>query len=155
MTTMVRAVFAVLLLAAVGGCGDDTETSASDSTSPDGGDAVELRSDVPEQVPAGPFTWELTVTNVSDDPVSLTFSSAQQADATLRTDDGTVVHQWSEDMFFAQQITELELGPGESETIELEDDLSGVGPGTYELTLELTADGPPEPVVTRVQVGEA
>lgn len=161
MTSMFRLLSALLLVAAAGACGDDdTETStASDTTTepdtttaPETGAAVELHAEPPEQVPAGEVTWEVEVTNPSDESVVLTFPTAQRADATLRTDDGTVVHQWSTDQFFAQQITEVTLEPGQTETFQLDDDLTGVEPGTYELVLELSAVDPAEPVVTQVEV---
>ena len=169
------ALLAVVLLV-VAGCGEDdsdtgpatssstsstetiggTSSSSSSSTStPDepqpAADLVELRADVPATVDPGPVVWELTTTNTADQPIMLTFPTAQPGDATLLTGD-QVVHRWSDGRFFAQVIQEKQLAAGESFTIQLEDDLAGVDPGAYTLRLSLAVVGPPEPLEQRIRV---
>ncbi len=172
-------VLALLLVAllAVAGCGDDdsdavptTSSSSSSATETTGGtsttsasststpgepqpaaEAVALSADVPATVDPGPVVWELTTTNTTDQPITLTFPTAQPGDATLLAGD-QVVHRWSDGRFFAQVIQEKQLAAGESFTIQLEDDLSGVDPGSYTLRLSLAVVGPPEPLERPVRV---
>lgn len=114
-------------------------------------DAVNLDLDVPGEVEAGPVEWRLEVTNTTDDEVVLTFPTSQRGDAVLL--EGEVeVHRWSSGRFFTQAIEQQRLDAGETTTITLPDDLSGVEPGFYTLVAELTAVGPPEPVEQSIRV---
>lgn len=173
MRTVVALVLLALVLAACGD--DDTETTASStsssaeptssttssttstprSTEPEpAAGVVELSAEVPSSVEAGPVAWELDVTNASGGDIVLTFPTAQPGDAVL-LDGDRVVHRWSDGRFFAQVIQEKRLAAGESFTIQLEDDLSSVEPGTYTLQLSLAVVGPPEPVEQTVRVVRA
>lgn len=161
---------AVVLALLAGACGDDDEpepsgasettvtTSASTTTVPDtppapAAGAVELAADVEARVPAGPVTWTLEVTNVTDAPVTITFPTAQVADAIVRRDDA-VVRRWSDGRFFTQQVQQVTLAPGETRPFEIADDLTGLEPGSYSLELRLTVVAPPEPVTERIRVVE-
>ena len=164
---------AALLLAA---CGDDDETDASDpietTSAPDDvpeptttmtsppptppppppADAIALDADIPTRIPAGPRLWQFQVTNTTDAPLVLTFPTAQRGEAVIERDDGTVVHRWSTGRFFTQQVHEVPLAPGQSETIELADDLSGVEPGYYRLLLEPTTTTEIEPITRSIRI---
>lgn len=63
--------------------------------------------------------FDFTVTNTSDEPVTLRFSDACTADVAVR-DDGREVWRFSDGRMFAQVITEETIGPGESETFDVE-----------------------------------
>ena len=156
---MWRLALLVIVLLAASACGDDEAdqstsqgpSSSDTSQAPTSSEPLQLTADVPGEVPAGPHTWRLELTNNGDDPITLTFPSAQLAEATLERN-GEEAHRWSEGRFFTQQIVDVTLEPGASRTIELEDDLSAVAPGDYELTLELVDDHAVEPVNGRVSV---
>ncbi len=167
-----RLVLALLVVAPLAaGCGgdgdddpalraDDLPTTSSPSTtgladvSPPApaGEAVEISSEAPRRTPAGPVTWTIEFTNVSDAALTLTFPSGQPGDAVVQKEDGTVVHRWSDGRFFDQAIQELVLAPGQTDRIELPDDLSGVEPGFYELRLELAVVAPPEPFEQNLRI---
>ena len=151
-----------LVLLTLTGCGDDdaepaagTSTTVTDTTTTtaaaDGSGPIELSADLPGHVPAGPFTWEFTITNTGDEPVTLTFPTSQEGEAVL-TDDGTVAHRFSEGKFFTQVIRELTLEPGRSETIRLDDNLSAVEPGTYDLALRPAVQSTVGTLTERVEV---
>ena len=170
-----RAVFAVACLLAVTACGDDEPatpggverpTTTSTTSPPDGSSttaapapapppaegAVEVRAEVPTRIAAGPHTWQFQLTNVSDAPVMLTFPTAQRGDAVIQDDDAASVHRWSRDRFFTQQVHEVALAPGETETIELADDLTGVEPGYYRVVLSPAVVGEVEPLDRSIRI---
>lgn len=171
-----RTVAAAVLIAVVfAGCSEDEEplptgadppstttTTAEPTTvapeettpSPPAEGAVEVAADVSSRIPAGPHTWQLDVTNVSDAPVQLTFPTSQMGEAILSTEDDAVVHRWSDGRFFTQQVIEITLAPGETQAIELADDLSGVEPGFYEVSLQPSSVTPPAPVTASVRIVE-
>lgn len=159
----------VVLLVAAGACGGDdadeidpvTTTTAPPSTeSSTGSDddpatvapgVFELALASDDTVPAGPHIWALELRNITDAPVDVVFPTSQQGDVVLRRD-GEVVHRWSDGRFFAQQVIEETIPPDAALPIALDDDLSGLEPGTYEAELTTTARGTVEPVVTSVRV---
>ena len=167
-----RAVVALACAVALMGCGDDdrareetarSTTTAPDATSstagpapapapPDG--ALELSAEIPTRIPAGPHSWQFQVTNETDVPVTLTFPTAQRGDAVIEDDDGASVHRWSEDRFFTQQVHEVPLAPGQSETIQLEDDLTGVEPGYYRVVLSPALLGEVDPLERSIRIVE-
>jgi hypothetical protein len=175
--TLTAGLIAVALL--VSACGDDDEvnvpatgegrttttTAAPEETAPeetapeetarDGEEAIEVSADVPDTIPAGEHTFSFELTNVSEEPLTITFPSAQTGEALLLAEDGTVVYRWSEGQFFTQQLMERTLAPGEALEIELPADLSDVSPGTYELVLEPTTQSPVGHIVELVEVVEA
>lgn len=160
---------AVLLV--VGACGGDGDepldgedavtTTADPSVSttaladlpapstPSGALEVGLVSDT--RVTAGPHVWMIELRNTSDEVVSVAFPTSQRGDVVLSTP-GEVVHRWSEGRFFQQQVSEVSLDPGAVEQIELEDDLSGVEPGSYEAQVTASVVGSPEPVTESVRI---
>lgn len=114
-------------------------------------DALELELVSTSPVTAGPHTWSIELRNASDAAVAVTFPTSQRADVVL-ADGSEVVHRWSTDRFFQQQVSELSLEPGATETIELEDDLSTVEPGFYEVRISAAVVGAPEPVTDSVRI---
>lgn len=154
------------------GCGDDDDPLATDGDLPSttaepsttaleptpppapAGEAVDIDIEGERRVPAGPHTWTIEVTNVSDEAIVVTFPTAQAGDIVLIRND-EVVHRWSDGRFFAQQKQELRLEPDASETVELVDDLSGVEPGFYDVEATLAVVVPPEPTTRSVRVVNA
>lgn len=157
----VLALFLVGILA-VGACSDDPDdvpdarVDAPTSTAPSttaladvpppspAVDVIEIDAEPPRRTPAGPVTWVIEFTNTSEEPVTITFPSGQPGEAVIVDSDDTVVHRWSDGRFFDQAVRELTLAPGQTERVELPDDLSAVEPGFYEVRLELAVVGPPE-----------
>ena len=169
-----RVAFAFACVLAVTACGDDeptapggaerptttrapdgsSTTAAAAPTPPPADGALELDAEVPTRIAAGPHTWQFEVTNVTDAPVTLTFPTAQRGEAEIEGDDGTSVHRWSQDRFFTQQVHEVALAPGESEMIELADDLTGVEPGYYRVVLSPALVGDVEPIERSIRIVE-
>ncbi len=155
----------VVGLALLAACGDDG--GSSDPGSPGGvaaGDPSqdglcpppEIATIDPEvlQVEAGPVeplvsgqpaTWKVTITNTTDGPVPLVFSSSQQAEILL-SQDGEQVYQWSTDRAFTQELRCQTLAAGEVYTVQLaETNPLDVPPGEYVLTARtITAPFPPD-----------
>lgn len=162
-----------VMLAVVAACSDDgnegpdlraeatttsgpSTTALADAPSPSpAGESIEIDAEPPRRMPAGPVTWTISFTNVTEGPVTVTFPSAQSGDAVVLDDDGTVVHRWSDGRFFDQAVRDLTLAPGQTELIELADDLTGVEPGFYELRLELSVVAPPEPFEQNLRITAA
>jgi hypothetical protein len=129
-----------------------TTPPAPAAAPPDG--ALELSAEVPTRIPAALHTWQFAVTNTTEAPVTLTFPTAQRGDAVIEGDDGTSVHRWSADRFFTQQVHEVALAPGQSETIELADDLTGVEPGYYRVVLAPAVLGEIDPIDRSIRIVE-
>ena len=92
-----------------------------------------------------PATWKVTITNTTDGPVPLVFSSSQQAEILL-SDDGEQVYQWSADRAFSQELRCQTLEAGEVYTVQLaETKPLDIPPGEYVLTARtITAPFPPD-----------
>ncbi|WP_173916971.1 BsuPI-related putative proteinase inhibitor [Halobacillus sp. Marseille-Q1614] len=80
------------------------------------------------------ISFDFFITNDSEKPITLGFSSSQKYEIILKNEAGEEVYRYSKDQMFAQQLTTEELEPrgqlAASETIE--EDLP---PGEYEATM--------------------
>lgn len=103
------------------------------------------------RVTAGPHVWTIELRNVSDAAIVVTFPTSQRGDVVL-SEGSEVVHRWSAERFFQQQVSEVSIAPGESETVELDDDLSAVDPGFYGVEISAAVVGAPPPVSDSVRV---
>ncbi len=158
------------VLVAVAACTADDpglETDGAHTAATDPGSTTTALADVPPptaagaafeielvgetSVPAGLHTWHIELTNTTDTPVMVTFPTSQQADVVL-SQQGTVAHRWSNERFFRQQVTELAIAAGATESFELADDLRMVEPGFYEVTVRVAVVGPPDPVTENIRV---
>lgn len=168
---MRRAAAAALLAVTVlGACGDDdtgldagdvapttrpersATTSLADAPAPTrAGESLEADLVGDTRVPAGPHTWTIELANTTDAELVVTFPTSQRGDAVVARE-GEVVHRWSSEKFFQQQVTELPMAPGATEVIELQDDLSAVEPGFYDVTITVAVVGPPEPIERSIRV---
>ena len=106
---------ALILLLAASGCGakDGPEVNPPDADS-DTADAPNLASSVEVEVVADTVRVVLHVTNPTNQPVRLEFSSAQRYDFAIRTADGTSVWTWSADKGFAAALGSETIAPGAS-----------------------------------------
>jgi hypothetical protein len=162
--TVIATAIALTLLAA--GCGGDDSGDTADVGSPGGAavgdpsipicpppniatidpEALEVEAGPVEPLVSGqPATWEVTITNTTDGPVPLVFSSSQQAEILL-SEDGEPVYQWSADRAFSQELRCQTLEAGEVYTVQLaETNPLDVPPGEYVLTARtITAPFPPD-----------
>ncbi len=167
-----RAAAIALVLTAVllGACGDDDTgldardavtttlpersptTPLADAPAPDRvGESLEADLVGESRVSAGPHTWMIELTNTSDAEVVVTFPTSQLGDVVIARE-GEVVHRWSSDRFFQQQVSELALAPGATETLELSDNLSAIEPGFYDLTVTVAVVGPPAPIERSIRI---
>ena len=169
---MIGARIAPVLLVAVvvvAGCGDDGDTeppgaSQTVVTTPTttaapavalpspAAEVLEIDADVASRIEAGPVTWSITATNVTDEEVAVTFATSQVADALVEARDGTVAHRWSDGRFFTPQTQTVTFAAGEERVFEVVDDLSGLEPGSYRLVLALAVVEPPEPFTKSIRV---
>jgi hypothetical protein len=110
---------------------------------PDPG-ALALEAHVPERAESGaPVTWEATVTNTLDEPVTMIFPSGQILEVVLEAG-GTEAYRYSDGRGFTEALVCRELAPGETETFSVEEDQGlAVDPGTYEVRVDLVADPRP------------
>lgn len=127
------------LLVLVAACGSDDPGGMTLSV--EHGDLV--AGDVP--------TFTLTVTNGTDEDVTLVFSSGQSGDVVL-SQDGEERWRWSDGLAFTQAIREEPLAAGDETTFPLEGSPLAVPPGDYDLEAILTADPAPPPVTSEVTV---
>lgn len=106
---------ALILLLAAGGCGakDAPEVNPPDADDNTPGMAA-LVSSVGVEVVADTVRMVLHVTNPTNQPVRLEFSSAQRYDFAIRTADGTNVWTWSADKGFAAALGSETIAPGAS-----------------------------------------
>jgi len=156
---MTLRVLCLPVLVAVAACGSGQDPvvegagEATSSTAAPGGDGeLSLAIEVPDDLVAGqPVTWRLTVTNGTDVPVTLAFTSGQQGEVVLVGANGTEAYRWSEGMMFAQSLTETELAAGADMALELPGTLD-VDPGTYVLEASAPSEPAPEPVIKDVTV---
>lgn len=58
--------------------------------------------------------FPIDMSNLTDASITLTFTTAQRAEVTLSTTDGEEVYRWSDNLGFAQQITEEDFSAGQT-----------------------------------------
>jgi hypothetical protein len=103
--------------------------------------------------PSAPVAWDFTVTNVSGELVTMTFSSGQDGEVVL-LQGGAEKYRWSQGRVFTQAIRTKDLAPGESLSFSLDDTLP-VEPGSYELVASVASDPAPAPAQRTVTVGSS
>jgi hypothetical protein len=94
--------------------------------------------------------WSLSVTNVSDGVVTLTFASGEEGDVVL-SQDGQERYQWSAGRSFTQAVRTVELAPGATHHVALDDTLA-VEPGAYDLLATVVSEPSPAPAARTVTV---
>jgi hypothetical protein len=102
---------AVLLI--VFGCGGNQGGGSNPAdAAAQAGQATALASSVEVEVRGDSVRLVLHVTNPTDQPVALEFSSGQRYDFAVRTRDGTDVWRWSADKSFMQAVGSETIPPG-------------------------------------------
>lgn len=128
---------AVLLFAAACGSNHNNEEPAGALT-PATSDMTKLASSVEVEVRANTVRLVLHVTNPTNQPVTLEFSSAQKYDFAVVGTDGQEVWRWSRDMGFAAALTSQTIPAGGS--VEFNESWApGSRKGTYTAIAELTS----------------
>ena len=151
---------ALVVVAAACGSGGDEATTTAGGDGPSGcvGGTTEappaLRLDLASglDVSPGPVTWELALTNESDDEVTVEFPSNQFGDVVIRSG-GDEVYRWSMGLVFAESIVTQPVAAGETFVFQLGATELTVAPGRYELEASLTGFPVPEPLVCEITVG--
>ncbi len=107
---------ALLVLCAVLGCGGNNRPNDTATTpSPAGSSQMaQLASSVGVEVGERDVRIVLHVTNPTDRPVTLEFSSGQRYDFAVRNADGAEVWRWSAARSFAQSLGTETIPPGGS-----------------------------------------
>ncbi|HEX6257672.1 MAG TPA: BsuPI-related putative proteinase inhibitor [Euzebyales bacterium] len=131
---MSRLVAVALIALAVAACGDASPPLAETSTDRL---RLELRVDPDPLVSGAPATFELLVTNVSDERALLEFDTTQRGDVLFATNE-VDVYRWAERRAFAQQTERVPLAPGQTVLFELDEAPLPVGPGQYEVLASVT-----------------
>jgi len=158
---LILLVLAAASLNSCGGCqcgkkSDDAAPSGSAGTAivadPAGGDSLRVEVDLTERGYAmpEPVPMSLTVTNIMERDLTLTFPTAQRYDFIVKKGKQTV-WVWSEGMMFAQAIGRETLKAGESVSYEITWDQSGLetirpplgaytAQGILKITQEITSE---------------
>lgn len=129
-----RVVLAIALAVVMAACGDSSPPLAETSTD-------RLRLDVvtdPDPLVTGqPATFDLVVTNDSQQPALLTFDTTQRGDLGVSTGD-VEVYRWAERRAFAQEPYRVEFEPGQTATFALDVEPLPLAPGEYEMLATVT-----------------
>jgi len=102
-----------------------------------------------------PMEMKLTVTNVTDRTVTVTFPTAQRFDFVIKRD-GKPVWQWAADMMFAQSVTREEIAPLDSLVLGTKWDQvlpDGTNPGLGAYTIQGVLKTRPERVTNEKRFG--
>ena len=128
----------ILLLAALGCSSNQQPEAAPADTNAGGAVSARLASSVEVDVSANTVRLVLHVTNPTNQPVTLEFSSAQKYDFAVVGTDGQEVWRWSRDMGFAAALTSQTIPAGGS--VEFNESwAAGSRKGTYTAIAELTS----------------
>lgn len=113
---------------------------------------ISITTDKTDYASDEPIVLRLEVTNGTDAPLLLEFSTAQRYDFVMDGAEGGTAWRWSADKAFIQVLGEEQLAPGESLTYEerFEGSLTA---GTYTVVALLVATNVPLEVRTRIRVG--
>jgi hypothetical protein len=104
----------------------------------DSAEAVELATSVGVEVSDSTARMVLHVTNPSNRPITLEFSSGQRYDFAVRTPEGLDLWRWSADRMFTQALGTETIAPGA--TLQFTESWNfGERTGSYVAVAELTA----------------
>ncbi|MCU1485961.1 MAG: hypothetical protein JWN67_2707 [Actinomycetia bacterium] len=114
----------------------------------DGGSADLSLTYAPDPLVVGPVTWTLTIENLTDSALKVTFPTGQRGDVTL-VKDGETAYQWSRGQMFTQEVSEVTVDAGMNKAFTLAEPGLDVDPGEYTLTATLASPDHQELKVTR------
>ena len=118
----------------------------------DSGVTVTLRTDQPRYKPGQPITLSLTVSNPTERPAVLRFSSAQRYEFTIQDQGGKSYWQWGAGRMFAQVLGQETLASGDS-LVYRESFRGQLPPGTYRAVGTILATDKKLPAEAQVTVG--
>lgn len=90
----------------------------------------------------GTVWWAFDVTNLTEEPLDLTFPSGQRAEVVLRSE-GSEQYRWSKGKVFTQAVTVETLQPGGTMPVVL-NDTPQLASGDYEVSATVKASAGPE-----------
>lgn len=97
-------------------------------------------------------TWQIAIKNNSQQPVSMVFTSSQDADIEL-SQGGAVKYRWADGRVFTQVLHCRLVAPGDTLTLsEAEDRPITLAPGQYDLLVRLVSGPLPPDFTTLVTV---
>jgi hypothetical protein len=130
---------AILTLALIMACsGNNGGDAGSPEPSPATSDDRKLVSSVEVEVGANTVRMVLHVTNPTNRPVTLEFSSAQKYDFAILSADGNEIWRWSRDMGFAAALTSQTIPAGATAEF-VETWRPGTRTGSFTAVAELTS----------------
>lgn len=136
---------AVTLTAVLSGGACDTDSmvdSGEDAPAPASAPSVVVETDKSIYAADEPIVMSLQVTNTTDQPITLQFSSGQRYDFTIKDAEGKVAWRWSEGRAFTMALGTETLDPGQS--LRYEERFTGhLDPAAYRVTGTLTVTGDP------------
>ena len=145
-----RTALLVILLALVGGCGDDGSAAESPGGAQQPGLSLSVSFDEPLQTGKA-VTWRLEVSNGGPEAATLGVRSGKDGDVALLRD-GREAYRWSSTRYFTQAMRQERLEPGERKAFPLEDKGFSAEAGDYELVAELDSEPAPPPARRPVTV---
>ncbi|QHS21655.1 hypothetical protein GWK91_01220 [Virgibacillus sp. MSP4-1] len=148
----------IMLLVILFGCGTSGSVDEDDQTQADSlpadqdkqkneGDGLallkKLAYDVTSEKTDNQITFQMELTNPTDEQVKISFPSGQQYEVIVKSKKSDeVVYRYSEGRMFTQAIVDDEIEPGETKTWEQSWEFKEAEPGDYTATVMLL----PEPV---------
>lgn len=135
---MIRNLAVMALTFAVGCNGNQNNQTPATDVSPEGAPMTRLASSVQVEVGANTVRMVLHVTNPTNQPVTLEFSSAQKYDFAVLSSDGREVWRWSKDMGFAAALTSQTIAAGGTASFS-ESWQPGTRTGSFTAVAELTS----------------
>ena len=119
---------------------------------PDTAVEISITTDKTDYGPGEPIVLRVEVTNGTDEPVVLEFSTGQRYDFVMDGAEGGTAWRWSADKAFIQVLGEEQLAPGESLTYE-ERFEGSLAAGTYTVVAMLVATNVALEARTTIRVG--
>ena len=120
---------------------------------PDTAVEISVTTDKNDYAPGEPIVMRLEVTNRTEEPVTLEFSTGQRYDFAIDGTEGGMPWRWSADKAFIQVLGEEHLAPGGSLTYE--ERFEGSLPaGTYTVVGTLVTSNEPLEARTTFAVSE-
>ncbi|MBR7554600.1 BsuPI-related putative proteinase inhibitor [Allobacillus sp. GCM10007491] len=134
----------ILLSLLLASCGASDESGNEPNVNDQGDFEVKsLSFDVDVKAKDNVAVFEINLSNDSEKPVQLTFSSGQQYEIVINESSGEKVYKFSEGRMFTQAIIEEEIAAGDELSFEQEWDYTSDGKrvesGEYEATVKITA----------------
>lgn len=139
-----RAVVALVAVLSGGACDADSmvDSEGEKAQAPASAPSVVVETDKSIYAADEPIVMSLQVTNTTDHPITLQFSSGQRYDFTVQDAEGKIAWRWSEGRAFTMALGTETLDPGQS--LRYEERFTGhLDFGAYQVSGILTVTGDP------------